>query len=363
MEIDSTFLPNKIFVITGKNGSGKTRLLEKITKQTLMSIVENKNYYDQLICLSGTILDRFPNKMTDKDCTDYIYYGKKTNTNMFSEIAPFRIMLKFLLQEFNIQSNKLQIAHQILKKIGFSSVINLKFRSARNTKNNFPVNLKPDKLLNLENPKHDKDIRHYIQLLNEGTIHLTEISFQKTNKFFNLMEISSGERSYILTMLGLIFSIKNKSLIIYDEPENSLHPQWQIEIIRDMWQIISKNSENSSLVIATHSPLIISGTINQDTFILDLEFKDSWVPSTLYGNTSDSILKEQFGIISPRSFEVISLIQDCLQAVIDIEVDSKNFLDSAEKLFANHIILDQYDPLYETFEQIKTMYERYKCQS
>lgn len=45
----------------------------------------------------------------------------------------------------------------------------------------------------------------------------------------------------------------NNSVILIDEPEISLHPQWQKKII-DVYESIGKNNQ---FIIATHSPHII----------------------------------------------------------------------------------------------------------
>jgi len=56
------------------------------------------------------------------------------------------------------------------------------------------------------------------------------------------------------------------SVILIDEPELSLHPNWQNHILRVYKNIA--NQGNNQLIVATHSPQIISSTPNQSLRIL-----------------------------------------------------------------------------------------------
>lgn len=70
---------------------------------------------------------------------------------------------------------------------------------------------------------------------------------------FNITGLSSGEKQLFLRALSLKFLEVNNSVVLIDEPEISLHPNWQRKII-DVYESIGKNNQ---LIIATHSPHII----------------------------------------------------------------------------------------------------------
>lgn len=78
-------------------------------------------------------------------------------------------------------------------------------------------------------------------------------------KEFDITELSSGEKQLFLRALSLKFLEVNNSIILIDEPEISLHPQWQRKII-NLYESIG---ENNQLIIATHSPHVI-GNITSD---------------------------------------------------------------------------------------------------
>lgn len=69
-------------------------------------------------------------------------------------------------------------------------------------------------------------------------------------------KLSSGEQNELVLFYLLLFKTEPNSLILIDEPEVSLHISWQNCFIEDLKEITKLN--NLSVVIATHSPDIIS---------------------------------------------------------------------------------------------------------
>lgn len=76
----------------------------------------------------------------------------------------------------------------------------------------------------------------------------------------NLSNLSSGEQHELVLMFNLLFNTKKNSLILIDEPEISLHIQWQKNFIKDLMEIISVS--NIDVIVATHSPSICEGYRN-----------------------------------------------------------------------------------------------------
>lgn len=78
---------------------------------------------------------------------------------------------------------------------------------------------------------------------------------EKYNYIVPLSSLSSGEQHLLVLIGKLIFSRKNSGLILIDEPEISLHPEWQ-ESLLDILSSIQKIS-NFEILVATHSPILI----------------------------------------------------------------------------------------------------------
>lgn len=76
----------------------------------------------------------------------------------------------------------------------------------------------------------------------------------------NLTKLSSGEQNEIFLLFKLIFDVPNRSVLLIDEPELSLHVAWQLQFIKDIKEIA--RAREIQIVIATHSPEIVSESMD-----------------------------------------------------------------------------------------------------
>jgi predicted ATPase len=76
----------------------------------------------------------------------------------------------------------------------------------------------------------------------------------KNNKEIPLEKLSSGEQHTIIMDYIIAFRLNN-SVLLMDEPEISLHIDWQRCFIKNLLDFLE--GSNSSAIIATHSPTII----------------------------------------------------------------------------------------------------------
>lgn len=78
--------------------------------------------------------------------------------------------------------------------------------------------------------------------------------------------LSSGEQHELVLLYELLFKVEPNSLILIDEPELSLHVEWQVQFLKDLQEITQLS--NIDVLIATHSPDII-----HDRWDLTVELK------------------------------------------------------------------------------------------
>lgn len=74
-----------------------------------------------------------------------------------------------------------------------------------------------------------------------------------------LHNASSGELSLISSLLFLVSHAPDGGIILIDEPENSLHPNWQREYIDKL--AVALSYRGAAIVVATHAPLIVTGAL------------------------------------------------------------------------------------------------------
>ncbi len=76
-------------------------------------------------------------------------------------------------------------------------------------------------------------------------------------KVFNLMDCATGVKSFsIIQMLLKLGYIDDKTLLIFDEPESNLHPQWIVEYARII--VLINKIIGAKFFIASHNPDLIS---------------------------------------------------------------------------------------------------------
>lgn len=79
-------------------------------------------------------------------------------------------------------------------------------------------------------------------------------------------KLSSGEQHELVMLYELLFKVKPNSLILIDEPELSLHVEWQVNFLKDLREITE--IAKIDVLLATHSPDII-----HDRWDLTVELK------------------------------------------------------------------------------------------
>ena len=157
-------------------------------------------------------------------------------------------------------------------------------------------------------------------------------------------QLSDGEKS-LLAMVGDLarrLAIANPNLenpldgsgiVLIDEIELHLHPQWQRRIIPALTKIFP----NLQFIITTHSPQVLSNVQRENVFILE-DFKLVEKTPYTYGRDSNSILFELMGVE-----ERIPEIKQELDACFDL-IDRDEIEKAKEKLQELSNKLGQNDP-------------------
>lgn len=162
------------------------------------------------------------------------------------------------------RESKIITSDDIFEKLHFTrevnSMIDGSHKSAWDNKRKLLAELGDDpELLRLKGKEDYKRFKEYYDVVSSST---SEFIMERTRK--NLEAHSNGE-----TALGYICSeLGDNSLLLLDEPENSLSPAFQ----KELKKIIEDHARffGCQFVIATHSPLLLSMD-NATVFDLDNE--------------------------------------------------------------------------------------------
>ncbi|MDT4832858.1 restriction system-associated AAA family ATPase [compost metagenome] len=139
------------------------------------------------------------------------------------------------------------------------------------------------------------DLHDAIDLLNAGLIKISDITLisQKNKDRLRFSQASSGQQCMLTMILGIAGAIKDDSLICIDEPEISLHPRWQADIVRQL-QTVFEEYQGCHFIIATHSPQIVSGLTTENGYVLSLEDRKFYRSDEYARRSADFQLAEIF---------------------------------------------------------------------
>ncbi|OWV66094.1 hypothetical protein ATY75_10840 [Rhizobium sp. N122] len=339
--------PGNVYFVTGKNGSGKSRFFAYATKEIRQSQISGRPKTERLLCLSGTMYDKYPPLIYKAKASDWnvVYLGNKVNNNMVSGTAPFRVLCHYILRNLKAPLLLWSVA-RALDRLNFQPDVAFRFSERRLDHSKAPDTMDPELVCNLLKPTNDLGrIEQYIGRLASGDIRLSDMRFFRGGKPFGLGDLSSGERQYALAILGFIYCGSERCTVFYDEPENSLHPEWQLSIVKDLAEVAEDQVLNATLIIATHSPLIASSVRNGNVHICDLPAGQAWQRADLFGRASDTVLREQFHLYSARSREVAGIINKCLGLIARNDAEGEDFKVAQTELRAMKLDFTPDDPL------------------
>lgn len=139
-------------------------------------------------------------------------------------------------------------------------------------------------------------------------------------------DLSSGEKQ--VSFAGLYFSIleTENSVLLIDEPEDSLHPSWQNKIL-GFYQNIGKNTQ---LIVATHSPQIIASAKPENVFLLKFEANKVEIKQPKYskGHSIPYVLSE----IMETSYQD-SYINNIVNQYLELIRNGKHKSEKGQKLY------------------------------
>ena len=99
---------------------------------------------------------------------------------------------------------------------------------------------------------HTEDIIHGMFAYDKSS---RSIVYQKNGMKIKPINVASGIKSFgALQLLLDGYCISNNRPLIWDEPENHLHPQWQVEFAKVIVQIVNSGIP---VMISTHSPYFL----------------------------------------------------------------------------------------------------------
>ena len=151
--------------------------------------------------------------------------------------------------------------------------------------------------------------------------------------------------AYMLTwawsehLLGALGRTTSRVVLLYDEVEGHLHPQWQRAMLPGLLRVFDCLGVQGQLVATTHSPLVLASVephFSDDDRLFHLDFADGCVrleqlPWAKQGDALNWLVSEVFGLKQARSIEAERAI-NAAQAFMRGDTHLPDGLDSAESI-------------------------------
>ena len=94
-----------------------------------------------------------------------------------------------------------------------------------------------------------------------------EIRFTQIGETLLPYQLSSGEKQMLVILLTVLVEDHQPYVLFMDEPEVSLHIEWQKRLI----ELIVELNPNVQIILTTHSPAVImSGWLDKVTEVSDI---------------------------------------------------------------------------------------------
>jgi len=154
------------------------------------------------------------------------------------------------------------------------------------------------------------------QLVRANVLRMTSATLERPNgDRVDLLSLSSGELSLLCGFLGLAAHLEEGCVVFIDEPENSLHPEWQLNYV-EMLNAVLRSRDGCHYVLATHSPLIVSGFAKRGCTILRLDQTPVQIGDGAVANASpDATLMSAFNVLTPENNFMKQLVLEALTLI------------------------------------------------
>lgn len=337
----------KVNILCGPNGIGKTSVLESIAHLFVVSVFGSKvikrnvSYEEAVIeanlDIAGEIIERKLNFNTFQPNSDakFSIADDKIDSSYLISIKATR---NFTYEELQSVSKDIS---QVRHELSSSAAIGIKFQNIKQWFVNRFLYSAHEGSLTVEQIENFKLAKHCLSII-DSNISFSRILSSDNEILINTPAgeiyfeyLSSGFKSVFVILLGIIKEIEFRfidrrivakdfaGVILIDEIELHLHPEWQEKII----SILTETFPKAQFFVTTHSPHVIQGSDPEQIIALGYNDEDKVfqrdIPNTKYGFkgwTIEEVLSDVMGMKSLRTDLFTSLIEGFEKAIDDENV-------------------------------------------
>jgi hypothetical protein len=188
------------------------------------------------------------------------------------------------------------------------------------------------------------------------------ILLKRDGQEFSFKDSSSGQSHILTSMLSLASVIEENSLILIDEPETSLHPNWQMSYF-DLINKVFKKFKGSHFIVASHSHFLGSDLRPKSSSLISLSQDDNLgiecnlVPHSTFGWSAEQILLDIFKTPTTRNFYVAERVGEILDLISKSNRNEPKIKEKVEKMIEQNLLtLSNEDPLKDVISKLIAKY-------
>lgn len=322
-KFQSNNIPNGVITFIGKNGSGKSTSIYNLAKllyaypdqrfrlkEKIGVIKPNDIGINKLFLLSYSPFDNFVLPGIGGEDYRVILEGLKNNDGRFVFCGIRDVKKEFESILENPQKDTYEKLFEDIRLDATSlkpiNVLADEFVQAMST---LEYNTERNKIWD----KIEKMSRGKFPEIQELMDELFILDNEERKEQF--LRLSTGYKYFFHSLAHIIAYIEEDSIVLFDEPENHIHPPMLSFMISSLRNILSKYQ--SVMLIATHSPVIVQETFSKNVFVVR-RFEDKTVMShpqiETYGANISEITSEVFDLTTDitKYYEAFESLYDKL---------------------------------------------------
>ena len=173
------------------------------------------------------------------------------------------------------------------------------------------------------------DELNYIYKLKQcDLINSVNVLFHKQGCKVTSDEMSSGEFAMLSTVLSVSAAVNDvHTLVLIDEPELSLHPNWQMSLIDNLDRALV--GKTCHLLIATHSHMLVSDLPMQRSIVVQIEkdevgnLNSTIISECTYGWSAEEVLLKVFKTATDRNKYLAEIVGTLLRKIGDNSITTE----------------------------------------
>lgn len=261
--------------VIGNNGTGKSRILGALAER--FGKIRSQRI---IACIASTIHDRF----VFGDHRNVRYMGARSTSNAVFLSALDRQLAKFILEAMLIDR---RLFRHLARAVGMDLSFVVDAKSFEEVLSSSDKDTRERKRITgratsrgLLTPRALAMLRRIsngtgrFEDLTEAQIP-TLLKYLELNIGFSIQiqlgngqligfgDLSTGEQSRLLLFAKIVSVLREGTIYLIDEPEISMHLHWQMDFHKTLEKLLS-GLERFYVVVATHSPIIISEAVKVD---------------------------------------------------------------------------------------------------